>query len=158
MSLCLSGRGSLILEQMPDDIKAAVWHFLTMFRNRRVASLSLLFSAEKKMEIPVGLSILQDTYTQLPPASSVPASIAVRPEELLPEFLLRFARTFPISASSLFPNFFTSDPYHPFSDIGESTVSAAIDQSFFDRETPRPYNSLAAWIVNLLEDIPDPNS
>ena len=31
MSLCLSGRGSLILEQMPDDIKAAVWHFLTMF-------------------------------------------------------------------------------------------------------------------------------
>ncbi len=158
MSLCLSGRGSLILEQMPDDIKAAVWHFLTMFRNRRVASLSLLFSAEKKMEIPVGLSILQDTYTQLPPASSVPASIAVRPEELLPEFLLRFARTFPMSASSLFPNFFTSDPYHPFSDIGESTVSAAIDQSFFDRETPRPYNSLAAWIVNLLEDIPDPNS
>lgn len=153
MSLCLSGRGSLILELMPDDIKASVWHFLTMFRNRRVASLSLLFSAEKKMEIPVGLSILQDTYTQLPPASSVPASIAVRPEELLPEFLLRFARTFPLSASVLFPKFFTSDPYHPFSAIGESTVTAAIDQSFFDRETPRPYNSLAAWIVNLLEDI-----
>jgi len=156
MSLCLSGRGSLILERMPDDIKSAVWHFLTMFRNRRVASLSLLFSAEKKMEIPVGLSILQDTYTQLPPASSVPASIAVRPEELLPEFLLRFARTFPLSASVLFPGFFSSDPYHPFSDTGESTVAAAIDQSFFDHEMPRPYNSLAAWIVNLLEDIPDP--
>ena len=158
MSLCLSGRGSLILEQMPEDIKAAVWHFLTMFRNRRVASLSLLFSAEKKMEIPVGLSILNETYSQLPPASSVPASIAVRPEELLPEFLLRFARTFPLSASVLFPGFFTSDPYHPFSELGESTVTAAIDQSFFDRETPRPYNSLAAWIVNLLEDIPGPEA
>jgi hypothetical protein len=141
---------------MPDDIKSAVWHFLTMFRNRRVASLSLLFSAEKKMEIPVGLSILQDTYTQLPRASSIPASIAVRPEELLPEFLLRFARTFPLSASVLFPNFFTSDPYHPFSELGESTVTAAIDQSFFDCEMPRPYNSLAACVVNLLEDIPDP--
>ena len=158
MSLCLSGRGSLILEQMPDDIKSAVWHFLTMFRNRRVASLSLLFSAEKKMEIPVGLSVLQDTWTQLPPASSVPASISVRPEELLPEFLIRFARTFPLSASVLFPHFFTSDMYHPFSAAGEAAVSAAIDQSFRERETPRPYNSLAAWIGNLMEYISEPAS
>ena len=158
MSLCLSGRGSLILEQMPDDIKSAVWHFLTMFRNRRVASLSLLFSAEKKMEIPVGLSVLQDTWTMLPPASSVPASISVRPEELLPEFLIRFARTFPLSASVLFPDFFTADMYHPFSAAGEAAVSAAIEQSFLERETPRPYNSLAAWIGNLLEYISDPAS
>lgn len=153
MSLCLSGRGSLLLENLPDDIKTSVWHFLTMFRNRRVASLSLLFSSEKKMEIPVGLSILQDTYAQLPPASAVPASISVRPEELLPEFLIRFARTFPLSASVLFPDFFTSDVYHPFSAAGEAAITAAIEQSFFERSTPRPYNSLAAWIGYLLEDI-----
>ena len=158
MSLCLSGRGALILERMPDDVKTAVWHFLTMFRNRRVASLSLLFSAEKKMEIPVGLLVLQDTWTQLPPASSVPASISVRPEELLPEFLIRFARTFPLSASVLFPDFFTADMYHPFSAAGEAAVSAAIEQSFLERETPRPYNSLAAWIGNLREYISDPAS
>ena len=158
MSLCLSGRGSLLLELMPDDVKTSVWHFLTMFRNRRVASLSLLFSAEKKMEIPVGLSILQDTFFQLPPASAVPASISVRPEELLPEFLIRFARTFPLSASVLFPDFYTSDIYHPFSPVGEAAVTSAIEQSFFERSMPRPYNSLAAWIGNLLENTYEPNA
>ena len=74
----------------------------------------------------------------------------------LPEFLLRFARTFPLSASVLFPGFFTSDCYHPFSQSGEAAVSAAIDQSFRERVTPRPYNSLAAWIGNLFEYIPEP--
>ena len=48
--------------------------------------------------------------------------------------------------------------YHPFSAAGEAAVSAAIDQSFRERETPRPYNSLAAWIGNLMEYISEPAS
>ena len=158
MSLCLSGRGALLLELLPDPVKKALWHFLTMFRNKRVASLSMLFSAEKKMEIPVGLAMLQNVYTQLPPASSVPASVSVRPEELLPEFLLRFAREFPLSASALFPGFFSGDYYHPFSAAGEAAVTAAIDQSFGNRETPRPYDSLSAWIGNLLDLVAPPET
>ena len=98
MALCLSGRGAALVEAVPPQQKASLWHFLSMFRNRRVASLSLLFSAEKKMEIPVGLSLLQNVYGSLPPASVIPASIAIRPAELLPEFLLRFRREFPASA------------------------------------------------------------
>ena len=151
MSLCMSGRGSLLIESLPDLLKSDLWRFLTMFRNRRVSSLSLLFSAEKKMEIPVGLSVLQDMSDQLPPSSAVPASISVRPEELLPEFLLRFCRVFPRESELLFPGFFTGDYYHPFSSVGEAAVSAAIDRSFTAQETPRPYDSLARWITNLLD-------
>ena len=151
MSLCISGRGALLIESLPEPVKAALWRFLTMFRNKRVASVSLLFSAEKKMEIPVGLSILKDTYSGLPPASSVPASLSVRPEELLPEFLLRFAREFPDFALVLFPDFYTGDYYHPFTPRGEAAISSSLDVSFTIRETPRPYDSLASWIGNLLD-------
>ena len=151
MSLCISGRGSLLMEYLPDSYRTALWHFLTMFRNDRVTSLSMLFSSEKKMEIPVGLSVLQDVYTDLPPASAVPASITVRPEELLPQFILRFAREFPASAEILFHGFFTGDFYHPFSPYGESIVSDAINHSFTEQTELRPYDALSAWITCLLD-------
>ena len=151
MSLCLSGRGSLLPEGLPEQYKAALWHFLTMFRNRRVASLSLLFSSEKKMEIPVGLSVLQDVTTELPPASAIPAAISVRPEELLPQFVLRFAKEFPSSAEILFHGFFTGDFYHPFTPYGESVISEAISQSFTEQTALKPYDALSAWIGSLLE-------
>jgi len=151
MALCLAGRGASLMEALPAPVKTSLWHFLSMFRNKRVASLSLLFSAEKKMEIPVGLSMLQEIYHMLPPASAVPASISVRPAELLPEFLLRFRREFPASSELLFPGFFTDNYYQPFSETGESVVAASIDQSFQPSETPRPYDSLSAWIGNLLD-------
>ncbi|MBR2661418.1 MAG: hypothetical protein IKE15_08460 [Clostridia bacterium] len=153
MSLCLSGRGSLLPEGLPDQYKTALWHFLTMFRNRRVASLSMLFSSEKKMEIPVGLSVLQEVSADLPPASAVPAAISVRPEELLPQFILRFAKEFPASAEILFHGFFTGDFYHPFTPYGESVISEAISQSFTEQTALRPYDALSAWIGALLEQI-----
>ena len=151
MSLCLAGRGSLLLEYLPDPVKTGLWHCLTMFRNRRVASISLLFSSEKKMEIPVGLSVLQEAIPSLPEASAVPASLSVRPEELLPQFMIRFAKEFPASAGILFPNFFTGDFYHPFTPYGESVVTAAIDQSFTEQTTLKPFDALSAWISALLD-------
>lgn len=151
MSLCLSGRGSLLPEGLPDQYKTALWHFLTMFRNRRVASLSMLFSSEKKMEIPVGLSVLQEVSADLPPASAVPAAISVRPEELLPQFIIRFAKEFPASAEILFHGFFTGDFYHPFTPYGESVISEAISQSFTEQTALRPFDALSAWIGALLE-------
>ena len=158
MSLCLAGRGSLLIEGMPDQTKAGLWHFLTMFRNRRVASLSLLFSAEKKMEIPVGLSVLQEITPGLPDASAVPAAISVRPEELLPQFLLRFRKEFPASSELLFPGFWTNDFYHPFTPYGESVVSSAIARSFTERTELRPFDSLSAWMSCMLETLTSPAS
>lgn len=155
MSLCLAGRGSILLESLPAPYKTALWHFLTMFRNRRVASLSMLFSSEKKIEIPVGLSILQEVSSGLPPASAVPAAISVRPEELLPQFILRFGKEFPASAEILFHGFFTNDFYHPFTPYGESMISEAIAQSFTEQTALRPYDALSAWIGSLLELLAD---
>ena len=151
MTLCLSGRGSILPELLPDPYKTALWHFLTMFRNRRVASLSFLFSSEKKMEIPVGLSMLEDVSPGIPAASTVPAAISVRPEELLPQFILRFAKEFPASAQVLFNGFFTDDFYHPFTPWGESVITEAIAQCFTSQTEHRPYDALSAWISTLLE-------
>lgn len=151
MALCISGRGASLFEVLPQPLKIALWRFLTMFRNNRVSSLSMLFSAEKKMEIPVGLSLLQDVYSGLPPVSAVPASIAVRPSELLPEFLLRFYHTFPSSANLLFPGVFSGDAAHPFMPRGSLLIDQAIKLSFPPQETPRPYDSLASFLPNLLE-------
>ena len=110
------------------------------------------------MEIPVGLSLLQEVYSDLPPASAVPASVAVRPAELLPEFLLRFRKAFPASAELLFPGCFTNDYYHPFTGRGEALFSSSIDHTFppagpdlKNAENPRPYDNLAAWLGNLLD-------
>jgi hypothetical protein len=151
MALCISGRGASLFEVLPQPLKIALWRFLTMFRNNRVSSLSMLFSAEKKMEIPVGLSLLQDVYSGLPPVSAVPASIAVRPSELLPEFLLRFYHTFPSSANLLFPGVFSGDAAHPFMPRGSLLIDQAIKLSFPPQETPRPYDSLASFLPNPLE-------
>lgn len=151
MSLCLSGRGSLLLEFLPDQFKTGLWHCLTMFRNRRVASISLLFSAEKKMEIPVGLSLLERVTPGLPDASAIPSAIPLRPEELLPQFLIRFCREFPVSGEVLFPGFFTGDFYHPFTPRGEAIVSSAISQSFTEQMSLRPFDALSAWIGTLLD-------
>ena len=151
MSLCLAGRGSLLLEGLPPQVKTGLWHCLTMFRNQRVSSISLLFSAEKKMEIPVGLSLLQEITPNLPDPPAVPSAISVRPEELLPQFLIRFAKEFPASAGLLFPNFFTGDFYHPFTPYGESIITSAMDQSFTEQTALRPFDALSAWITALLE-------
>ena len=151
MSLCLAGRGASLPESLPPQLKESLWHFLTMFRNRRVASISLLFSAEKKLEIPVGLSMLKEVTEKLPPVAPVPASVSVRPEELLPEFLLKFRKEYPASASLLFPGFFTNDFYHSFSPYGENVMAAATDESFRGRDVTRPYDALAAWIGNVLD-------
>ena len=139
-------------------MRLELFQFIDQTMELYEAEKPLLFSAEKKMEIPVGLSLLQEVYHMLPPASTVPASIAVRPAELLPEFLLRFRREFPMCAEMLFPGFFTNDYYHPFTERGESMLSSSIDHTFpagrsdlGEGASPRPYDTLAAWIGNLLE-------
>ncbi len=151
LAVCFAGRGSSLLECLDPNVKNALWSFLTMFRNRRVASLSFLFSSEKKMEIPVGLSLLQDVYESAPPSASVPSSLAVRPDELLPEFLLRFFQLFPQEASLLFPGFISGNFARPFSQRAQALISASLQASFREETVVRPYNALSSWIGNLLE-------
>ena len=151
MSLCLSGRGAGLIEALSDPAKASLWRFLTMFRNPRVSSLSLLFSAEKKLEIPVGLSCLNDVRPGVPAAASVPVTIQLKPEELIPEFLTRFRREFPMEADLLLPGVYSGDPYAPFTPHGRMLIAEAMSEAFGGQEVPRPYNALAAFPGQLLE-------
>ncbi len=151
MTLCLAGRGASLMEVLSPQVKTALWHFLSMFRNRRVDSLSLLFSSEKKLEIPVGLSLLQDVTPGMPMSATVPASVSVRPEELLPEFMIRFFRAFPMEAILLFPGFFTDHPDYPLSPYGQNMILSAIQTAFTPQTVIRPYDALASWIGILLE-------
>lgn len=152
MTLFLGGRGAALPDAFSPAVKTSLWRFLTMFRNRRVASLSLLFSSEKKMELAVGLSVTPDAVAGVPPAAPVPVSIAIRPEELLPEFLLRFLREFPAEAALLFPGVFGAHPMQPFKPFGTSVLSASISAAFANQDTIlRPYDALAAWPGTLLD-------
>ena len=157
MGLFLSGRGSLLVQALPDPIRQGLWRIANMFRNPRVGNLLLLFSSEKKMEIPAGLSALSNLPESLPRPPTVPSAFPVRLEELLPEFLLSFRNAFPPAADLLFRGFFTPDFYHPFSAPGESIVSASIQQIHSQilsgASAPHSYTVLASWPDTLLEMI-----
>ena len=139
MSLCLSGRGAGLMEALSDRVRTSLWRILTMFRNPKVSSLSLLFSAEKKLEIPVGLSCLREMRSSVPQAPAVPVSLSVRPEELLPEFLHRFCREFPAEAHLLFPEMYSGDPYAPFTPQGLQQISETLHAVFRGGDSLRPY-------------------
>lgn len=151
MTLFLSGRGSALVESLSIPSKTSLWKMLTMFRNPRVSSLRLLFSTEKKMEIPVGLDLMRDATAALPRPPRVPAAIALRPEELMPEFLLRFRREFPAEAALLFPGMYANDAFEPFTPFGRQLLSQAMQIALGDRETGRPYPALIACLTHLLE-------
>ena len=153
MTLFLAGRGAVLVEGLSLPAKTSLWKMLTMFRNPRVASLNLLFSAEKKMEIPVGLSVMRDAAAALPRPAPAPVSMALRPEELLPEFLLRFRREFPAEAGLLFPGVFGGDLYTPFTPYGQQLLLQAIQTVFGGRESGRPYPALIDVLTHMLDMI-----
>ena len=158
MTLFLAGRGAVLPESCSPQTRSALWHFLTMFRNQRVASLSLLFSSEKKMEISVGLAVTQDAVAGPPPAAPPPVSMSIRPEELLREFLLRFLRFFPAEAALLFPGVYGGHPMEPFTPFGLSLLSASISSAFANQDTLlRPFDALASWPATLLDILHEQN-
>jgi hypothetical protein len=105
------------------------------------------------MEIPVGLSVLPRTGTSLPRAASAPAAIAVRPEELMPEFMARFRREFPLEAALLFPGVYADDFYAPFTSFGQQLIAQTLRNVYADRETGRPYQALNDCLNQMMEMI-----
>lgn len=152
MTLFLAGRGAALPDAFSVPVKTGLWHILTMFRNRKVSSLSLLFSSEKKLEIAVGLSVTGDAVAGMPPASPAPVSVSLRPEELLPEFMLRFLQEFPGEALLLFPDLYGSNPLQPFTASGQSVISSSISAAFANQsQVLRPFDALASWPHILLD-------
>ncbi len=153
MTLFLAGRGSLLIEGLSPQSGASLWRMLTMFRNARVRSLSMLFSSEKKLEIPVGLSVMSGLTEGHPRPAPAPAAAAVRPEELIPEFLLRFRREFPEEALLLFPGLYAADPFAPLTPDGLRLIGQALQAAFDGRDPGRPFPALVACLNHLLDMI-----
>jgi len=76
-------------------------------------------------------------------------AIPVRPEELIPEFLIRFRREFPDEAALLFPGIYANDFYSPFSPYGQQLITQALQSSMQD--SYQPYSSLTACLRDLLD-------
>ena|GEM_PF-6049171 len=149
MVLFMGGRGAALMEGLTPQAQAGLSHLLTMFRNPRLSSVRLMFAAEKKMEIPVGLSLAEDCTAALPRPAPSPVAIPVRPEELIPEFLIRFRREFPDEAALLFPGIYANDFYSPFSPYGQQLITQALQSSMQD--SYQPYSSLTACLRDLLD-------
>ena len=150
IALFLAGRGSLVPEAFSPEAKSSLWRILSMFRNPRVSDLRLIFSGEKKMELSVGLSLLDRPTAALPKPAAVPAAVAVRPEELMPEFLLRFRREYPEEAALLFPGVFANDYVAPFTPYGQQRLGEALQAVFDRREPGRPFPALVSCLSHLL--------
>ena len=156
MPVFLSGRGFTLLHRLPNPISQGLWAILNMFRCPNGAVLRLETSPQPKFEIASGLSFAtQQTTDDPPPVSPAPALLPIRPETLLPEFLLRFRNEFPAAANRLFPAFFTMDYYHPFSDYGESVLSSSILPFSSEFLSENPYLRLSSWPSVLLDTIYD---
>ena len=165
MALFLGGRGAALMEALSLPVKTSLWKILTMFRNPRVSSLNLLFSAEKKLEIPVGLSVLGDVTAALPRPAQVPVPMALRPEALLPA--LKSQGVSP-ETTSLFllgvsedqaDRLLAQDEHYgygtrfdePFSPWGRELISQALGSAFGAREAGRPYPALVDCLNHLME-------
>ena len=101
----------------------------------------------------MGLSVMRDVSASLPRPAQAPAAMALRPEELMPEFLARFLREFPAEAGLLFPGVFAANSYDPLTPYGRMLLSQAVQAAFGGRESGRPYPALTACLSHLLNMI-----
>ncbi|MGN0764744.1 MAG: hypothetical protein ACI4MK_15210, partial [Aristaeellaceae bacterium] len=108
LPLCLAGRGSLLLTNLPETLQLRLLRFarLGMLPDNAVRQLHLAASAAPKMEVALGLARvtegLQARAEDAPPLpdDSLPAD---SPTLLLRRFLTAFAGEFPLAAEKLYP-------------------------------------------------------
>lgn len=108
LPLCLAGRGSLLLTNLPETLQLRLLRFarLGMSPDNAVRQLHLAASAAPKMEIALGLARvtegLQARAEDAPPLpdDSLPAD---SPVLLLRRFLTAFAGEFPLAVEKLYP-------------------------------------------------------
>lgn len=151
MNLFMSGRGVGLMESMSEMTRAKLARFLTLCGSSRVHGVGILWSTEKKMEIPVGLALQSTPSGTLPRPAVSPVAIPVKPVELISRFLLLFLQEFPNSALTIFPGWYSNDPYRPLSAKALDIIDSAVSACFSGKEVPRPFDSLAACLTFLLE-------
>ncbi len=151
MNLFMSGRGAGIMESMSEMTRSRLDQFLSICRNTHVHGIRTLYSTEKKMEISVGLALQPAPSGTLPRPAVSPVAIPVKPFDLISRFLLLFLQQFPNAALTLFPEWYTNDPYRPLSGKALDIIDSAVSSCFSGKDIPRPFDSLAACLTFLLE-------
>lgn len=155
ITVFLTGSGSVIFNALSDYSQSVMHRFLGMFRNPRIQGIRLHPTIDRKLEIVSGLSAAAHLTSQVPDPAPIPLALPVNPEELLQEFLLRFLAEFPLEAGLLFPDFYTGDPYVPFTPRGQQLLSEAVSRFYADSSFNSPYLVLSSWLSELPEMILD---
>lgn len=151
MTLFMSGRGAGIMESMSEITRRRLDPFLAICRSTHIHGVQVLYSTEKKLEIPVGLALQPAPSGTLPRPVVFPVAIPIKPLDLLSRFLLLFLQQFPNAALTLFPGWYTNDPYRPLTAKAMDSIDSAVSSCFSGKDIPRPFDSLAACLTFLLE-------
>lgn len=149
MTYVLSGRGSLLMNTLPENIKSALAQFvrLEMSGAHPVRSLRILQSSVPKAETVLGLSRMTELHTGEPAApQSLRAStpLHISPELLIMRFLSAFRSVFPQACQLLYGHAF--DPYGMITGEAENAIRAVAARHFAGAE---PEAALAACLMEL---------
>ena len=150
MTYILTGRGSQLMNAMPEQLKAALSQFvrLEMSGDHPVRSLRFLFTGTVKCETVMGLARMNGLSTDAPGVPvSQRASVALPmpPDLLAMRFLSAFRSVFPQSAQQLYAALFNEAGL--MTAQGEQAIRSAAARHF--ASTAEPEAALAACLAEL---------
>lgn len=150
MTLMMTGRGSLLMADLPENVKAALAQFLRMQLrgNHPVQSLHFLFSTAPKCEMVLGLACMKEASTgapTAPQACQAGTSLSQTPEALVCGFIKGFASVFPQAAYLLYGHVLEQDG--SIAARGEKLVRAVASRHFNPDHAPEV--ALAACLAEL---------
>lgn len=150
MTLLMTGRGSLLMAALPENVKAALAQFMRMQLrgDHPVRNLRFLFSAAPKCEMVLGLACMKETSTGAPVAPQAyrpGASLPQPPEMLALGFVTSFASMFPQAAYMLYGHVLEQDG--SIAARGERLVRAVAARHFTADTAPEA--ALAACLAEL---------
>lgn len=150
MTLVMTGRGSLLMAALPENVKAALAQFLRMQMqgDHPVRNLHILFSTAPKCEMVLGLACMKEASTGAPATPQVcraGAGLALLPEELVCSFVTGFAAVFPQAAYLLYGHVLEQDG--TIAQRGERLARAVAARHFTPDNTPEA--ALTACLAEL---------
>lgn len=150
MTLMMTGRGSLLMAALPENVKAALAQFMRvqLRENHPVRSLRFLFSTAPKCEMALGLACMKEASTGAPAAQQTyrpNTFLAQQPEALAMGFVSGFARVFPQAAYMLYGQVLEQDG--SIGSRGERLVRAAAARQLAPGAAPEA--ALAACLAEL---------
>lgn len=150
MTLMMTGRGSLLMAALPENVKAALAQFLRMQlrENHPVRSLHFLFSTAPKCEMVLGLACMKEASTGAPTAPQVCQAgtrLSQMPEAWVSSFIKGFAGAFPQAAYLLYGHVLEQDG--SIAARGERLVRAVTARHFFPDAVPEA--AMAACLAEL---------